>query len=93
MEKLKNEGLYPQYLVRVNGLQVNPQNIDEDYNSYFKLDQAGLLSQCLEFELEYLLDEKEQALYNRLSEGSIFDFLSNAKRLHFINEYEIKVVK
>lgn len=93
MKKLKNQGLYPNYSVKVNGWKVNPQDIDEDYKPYFRLDQAGLLSQCLEFELEYLLDDKEQALYNRLSEGSIFDFLSNAKRLHFINEYEIKVVK
>ena len=93
MKKLKNKGLYPKYSIQVNGLQVNPQDIDEDYSPYFRLDQAGLLSQCLELEYEYLLDDKEQALYNRLTSGSIYDFLSNAKRLHFINEYEIKEVK
>lgn len=93
MKTLANEGLYPKYLIKVDGLQVNPQDMDEDYSPYFRLDQAGLLSQCLELEYEYLLDDEEQALYNRLSEGSIFDFLSNAKRLHFIANYEIKVVK
>lgn len=93
MKKLKNEGLYPNYFVKVDGLTLNPQELDEDYSPYFRLDQAGLLSQCLELENEYLLDDEEQALYNRLSEGSIFDFLSNAKRLHFITNYEIEKVK
>ena len=93
MEKLKNEGLYPKYSIRVNGLQVNPQNIDEDYNPYFRIDQAGLLSQCLDYALEYLLDDEEQARFNRLTSGSIYDFLNNAKRLSFIESYEIKEVK
>ncbi|GET05397.1 hypothetical protein SY212_04270 [Ligilactobacillus agilis] len=93
MKTLANKGLYPKCLIKVNGLQVNPQDIDEDYSIYFRLDQAGLLSQCLDYELEYLLDDEEQALYNRLTSGSIFDFLSNAKRLHFIQSYEIKKVK
>ena len=93
MKKLKNEGLYPKYSVKVNGWKVNPQNIDEDYSPYFRLDQAGLLSQCLELEYEYMLSNQDEARFNRLTSGSIFDFLSNAKRLSFIESYEIKEVK